>query len=112
MSQHIEPYGRNDRAEKKFNLEGSYSSEKSGSGMRSTLGSRPLSPDYETKEIKNIYVDSKFSSQSFLFSELVGLPIVTLLAWLISMSVEFDCSTNDTNKCEGNSMSKCNFFPF
>ena len=88
MSQHIKPYGQNDRAEKKFNLEGSYSSEKAGSGMRSTLGSRPLSPDYETKEIKNIYVDSKFSFQLLLFFELVGLPIVTLLAWSISMSVE------------------------
>ncbi|XP_039019727.1 katanin p80 WD40 repeat-containing subunit B1 homolog KTN80.1-like isoform X2 [Hibiscus syriacus] len=59
---HIEPYGRNDRSEKKFNLEGSYSLEKAGSGMRSTLGSRPLSPDFETKEIKNIYVDTAGSS--------------------------------------------------
>ncbi|XP_022720507.1 katanin p80 WD40 repeat-containing subunit B1 homolog isoform X2 [Durio zibethinus] len=59
---HIEPYGRNDRTEKKFNLEGSYSSEKTGSGMRSSLGSRPVSPDYETKEIKNIYVDTAGSN--------------------------------------------------
>ncbi|XWS18331.1 hypothetical protein CRYUN_Cryun32bG0034800 [Craigia yunnanensis] len=59
---HIEPYGRNDSAEKKFNLEGSYSSEKAGSGMRSTLGSRPLSPEYDTKEIKNIYVDTAGSN--------------------------------------------------
>ncbi|XVF27694.1 hypothetical protein REPUB_Repub14bG0131000 [Reevesia pubescens] len=58
---HIEPYGRNDGAEKKFNLEGSYSSEKAGSGMRSSLGSWPLSPDYEAKEIKNIYVDTASS---------------------------------------------------
>ncbi|XP_022724348.1 katanin p80 WD40 repeat-containing subunit B1 homolog isoform X4 [Durio zibethinus] len=58
---HVEPYGRNDHMEKKFNLEGSYSSEKAGSGMRSTLGSRSLSPDYETKEIKNIYIDSNES---------------------------------------------------
>ncbi|GMI72289.1 DWD hypersensitive to ABA 3, Katanin p80 subunit 2 [Hibiscus trionum] len=58
----IEPYGRNDRSEKKFNLEGSYSLEKAGSGKRSTLGSRPLSPDYETNEIKNIYVDTSGSS--------------------------------------------------
>ncbi|XWS19542.1 hypothetical protein CRYUN_Cryun31cG0024600 [Craigia yunnanensis] len=57
---HIEPYG--DRAEKKFNLEGSYSSEKAGSGMRSILGSRPLSPDFETREIKNIYVDTAGSN--------------------------------------------------
>ncbi|XVE87972.1 hypothetical protein DITRI_Ditri19aG0030900 [Diplodiscus trichospermus] len=59
---HIEPYGQNDHAEKKFNLEGSYSSEKAGSGMRSTLGSWPLSPDYETNEIKNIYVDTAGSN--------------------------------------------------
>ncbi|XP_021294026.1 katanin p80 WD40 repeat-containing subunit B1 homolog isoform X2 [Herrania umbratica] len=59
---HIEPYGRNDHAEKKFNLEGSYSLEKAGSGMRSTLGSRPMSPDYDTKEIKNIYVDTEKQS--------------------------------------------------
>ncbi|XVE51275.1 hypothetical protein DITRI_Ditri02bG0026800 [Diplodiscus trichospermus] len=59
---HIEPYGQNNHAEKKFNLEGSDSSEKAGSGLRSTLGSRPLSPDYETKEIKNIYVDTAGSN--------------------------------------------------
>ncbi|XP_040972379.1 katanin p80 WD40 repeat-containing subunit B1 homolog KTN80.3 isoform X3 [Gossypium hirsutum] len=59
---HIEPYGRNDHSEKKFNLKGSYSSEKAGSGMRSTLGSQPLSLDYETKEIKNIYVDTAGSN--------------------------------------------------
>ncbi|XP_022724346.1 katanin p80 WD40 repeat-containing subunit B1 homolog isoform X2 [Durio zibethinus] len=59
---HVEPYGRNDHMEKKFNLEGSYSSEKAGSGMRSTLGSRSLSPDYETKEIKNIYIDTAGSN--------------------------------------------------
>ncbi|KAK8524435.1 hypothetical protein V6N13_015458 [Hibiscus sabdariffa] len=55
---HIEPYGRTDQTEKKFNLERSYSSVKSGSVMRSTLGLRPLSPDCETKEIKNIYIDT------------------------------------------------------
>ncbi|XVF87552.1 hypothetical protein PTKIN_Ptkin18bG0129600 [Pterospermum kingtungense] len=59
---HIEPYGRNGCAEKKFSLEGSYSSEKSGSGLRSTRGSRPPLPDYETKEIKNIYVDTSGSN--------------------------------------------------
>ncbi|XP_039070390.1 katanin p80 WD40 repeat-containing subunit B1 homolog KTN80.1-like [Hibiscus syriacus] len=63
---HIEPYGRNGRSEKKFNLEGSYSLEKAGSGMRSTLGSRPLSPDYETKEIKNIYVDISSLTSSLM----------------------------------------------
>ncbi|XP_022715939.1 katanin p80 WD40 repeat-containing subunit B1 homolog isoform X2 [Durio zibethinus] len=58
----IEPYGQNDCTEKKFNLDGSYSSEKAGRGIRSTLGSRPLSPDYETKQIKNIYVDTAGSN--------------------------------------------------
>ncbi|MBA0587455.1 hypothetical protein Gorai_000584, partial [Gossypium raimondii] len=43
---HIVPYGQKDHMEK------------AGNFMRSTLGSRPLSPDYETKEIKNIYVDT------------------------------------------------------
>ena len=79
--------------------------------MRSTLGSRPLSPDYETKEIKNIYVDSKFSFQLFLFFELVGLPIVTLFTWSISMSVELDCSTGDTNKCELDFNFQMSIFP-
>ncbi|MBA0779038.1 hypothetical protein Gotri_003321 [Gossypium trilobum] len=59
---HIEPYGRNNQTEKKFNLERSYSSVKAGNGMRSTLGSRPLSPDCETKEIKNIYIDTAGSN--------------------------------------------------
>lgn len=65
-SQHIEPYGINDQTEKKFNLKRSYSSVKAGSGMRSTLGSRPLSPDCETKEIKNIYIDSECFSVVFI----------------------------------------------
>ncbi|MBA0557845.1 hypothetical protein Golob_014887, partial [Gossypium lobatum] len=43
---HIVPYGQKDHMEK------------AGNFMRSTLGPRPLSPDYETKEIKNIYVDT------------------------------------------------------
>ncbi|XVF40561.1 hypothetical protein PTKIN_Ptkin01aG0123500 [Pterospermum kingtungense] len=61
---HVEPYGRGDCIEKKFNLDGRYSSEKAGSGLRSSLGSRSLSPDYdETKEIKNIYVDTIGSNQ-------------------------------------------------
>ncbi|XP_062161285.1 katanin p80 WD40 repeat-containing subunit B1 homolog KTN80.1-like isoform X2 [Alnus glutinosa] len=62
----IEPYGansthdQNDCTEQKTNLnsQGSQSSEKVGSGIRSTLDLRRMSPDYETKEIKNIYVDS------------------------------------------------------
>ncbi|KAL4290517.1 hypothetical protein GQ457_14G010150 [Hibiscus cannabinus] len=59
---HIEPYGRNGQTEKKFSLEKSYSPVKVGSDMRSTLGSRPLSPDCETKEIKNIYIDTAGSN--------------------------------------------------
>ncbi|GMY37264.1 katanin p80 WD40 repeat-containing subunit B1 homolog [Fagus crenata] len=58
----IEPYGStsNDRTEQKIslNFQGSHSSEKIGSGIRSTSGLRRTSPDYETKDIKNIYVDS------------------------------------------------------
>lgn len=47
--------------EKKINLNfpGSHSSEDLGSGIRSTSGLRCMSPDCETKEIKNIYVDCK-----------------------------------------------------
>ncbi|PPS09948.1 hypothetical protein GOBAR_AA10699 [Gossypium barbadense] len=47
---HIVPFGQKDHMEK------------AGNFMRSTLGSRPLSPDYETKEIKNIYVDTENQS--------------------------------------------------
>ncbi|KAG2685302.1 hypothetical protein I3760_10G119300 [Carya illinoinensis] len=51
---------QNDSMEKKINLNfpGSHSSEDLGSGIRSTSGLRCMSPDCETKEIKNIYVDS------------------------------------------------------
>ncbi|KAE7995606.1 hypothetical protein FH972_000382 [Carpinus fangiana] len=62
----IEPYGansahdQNDCTDQETNLnsQGSHASEKVGSGIRSTSGLRCASPDYETKEIKNIYVDS------------------------------------------------------
>lgn len=62
----IEPYGstsrpeQNDNTEQKINLnfQGSHSLEKGGTGLRSTSGLRCVSPDYDTKEIKNIYVDS------------------------------------------------------
>ncbi|XP_039061745.1 katanin p80 WD40 repeat-containing subunit B1 homolog KTN80.1-like isoform X2 [Hibiscus syriacus] len=60
--EHIEPYGRNYQTEKKFSLERSYSSVEVGSVMRSTLRSRPFSPDCETKEIKNIYIDTAGSN--------------------------------------------------
>ncbi|XP_044461680.1 katanin p80 WD40 repeat-containing subunit B1 homolog KTN80.2-like isoform X2 [Mangifera indica] len=60
---HIEPYGagrpeQNDCSEKKINPSDSYSSEKVGSGIRSTSSFCCRSPDYGTKEIKTIYVDS------------------------------------------------------
>lgn len=60
----IEPYGdgfepkESDCTDQKFNIPGCNSSDKVGSDVRSTLGFRSPSPDYETKEIKNIYVDS------------------------------------------------------
>ncbi|XP_011043253.1 PREDICTED: katanin p80 WD40 repeat-containing subunit B1 homolog isoform X2 [Populus euphratica] len=60
----IEPYGdgfvtkESESTDQKFNIPGCNSSDKVGSDMRSTLGFRSPSPDYETKEIKNIYVDS------------------------------------------------------
>ncbi|XP_031248266.1 katanin p80 WD40 repeat-containing subunit B1 homolog isoform X3 [Pistacia vera] len=60
---HIEPYGpgvpeQNDCTEKKINSPGTHSSEKVGSGIRSTSSLRCRSPDYDTKGIKTIYVDS------------------------------------------------------
>ncbi|XP_015576201.2 katanin p80 WD40 repeat-containing subunit B1 homolog KTN80.1 isoform X1 [Ricinus communis] len=60
----IEPYGvgfipeESDCIEKKFSIPKSDSPDKVRSGMRSTSHLRSLSPDYESKEIKNIYVDS------------------------------------------------------
>ncbi|XP_062096424.1 katanin p80 WD40 repeat-containing subunit B1 homolog KTN80.1-like isoform X2 [Humulus lupulus] len=57
---HIEPYGdvsQNDCTEKKLNLKLQGSSERVGTAVR-TSSLRSRSPDYETKEIKNIYVDS------------------------------------------------------
>ncbi|KAL5579351.1 hypothetical protein UlMin_011793 [Ulmus minor] len=56
----IEPYGdgsQNDCMEQKFDLKLKESSEKLGSGGR-TSSLRCRSPDYDTKDIKNIYVDS------------------------------------------------------
>ncbi|KAJ6728642.1 KATANIN P80 WD40 REPEAT-CONTAINING SUBUNIT B1-like protein [Salix koriyanagi] len=60
----IEPYGdgfvpeESECTDQKFNILGRDSSDKAGSDVKSTLGFRSPSPDYETKEIKNIYVDS------------------------------------------------------
>ncbi|GLU23061.1 hypothetical protein SLE2022_390930 [Rubroshorea leprosula] len=62
--EHIEPYGgrtipeQNDCMEKKCDLNGSHSMEKVGIGLRSTLGLCSRSPDDETNDIKNIYVDT------------------------------------------------------
>lgn len=63
----IEPYStnsipqQNDSTEQKINLNfhESHSSEKAGSGIRSTSALRCISPDYETQGIKNIYMDCK-----------------------------------------------------
>ncbi|XP_030480281.2 katanin p80 WD40 repeat-containing subunit B1 homolog KTN80.1 isoform X2 [Cannabis sativa] len=57
---HIEPYGdasQNDCTEPKLNLKLQESSERAPTIVR-TSSLRSRSPDYETKEIKNIYVDS------------------------------------------------------
>lgn len=65
LFQCIEPYGdgfvpkESECTDQKFNIPGCNSSDKVGSDVRSTLGFRSPSPDYETKEIKNIYVDCK-----------------------------------------------------
>ncbi|OAY26122.1 katanin p80 WD40 repeat-containing subunit B1 homolog KTN80.1 isoform X2 [Manihot esculenta] len=69
----IEPYGvgfspeESDCTEKKFNILKSDSPDKARNGVRSTSDLRSLSPEYEIKEIKNIYVDTTsgnpFSSQ-------------------------------------------------
>ncbi|GLT33504.1 hypothetical protein SLA2020_080860 [Shorea laevis] len=61
---HIEPYGgltvpeQNNRMEKKLDFNESHPLEKVGNGLRSTLGLCSMSPDDETKDIKNIYVDT------------------------------------------------------
>ncbi|KAH9748523.1 Katanin p80 WD40 repeat-containing subunit B1 [Citrus sinensis] len=62
---HVEPYGvgapepdQSICTEVKFNPPGSHSLEKVGIIGRSTSGFRSTSPDYETKDIKTIYVDS------------------------------------------------------
>ncbi|RVW46354.1 Katanin p80 WD40 repeat-containing subunit B1-like [Vitis vinifera] len=70
----IEPYGsgllskKNGCVERKFDLQESHSVEKVGSSVRSTSGFRSMSPDYDTKEIKNIYVDCKLSLGFFSLS--------------------------------------------
>lgn len=63
--QHIEPYGaavpeQKDCTEKICNPLEKRTSEKLGSGLRSSSGLRCESPDYDVKEIKTIYVDCKF----------------------------------------------------
>ncbi|XP_044496781.1 katanin p80 WD40 repeat-containing subunit B1 homolog KTN80.2-like isoform X2 [Mangifera indica] len=60
---HIEPYGsgvpdQNDYTEKKINPLGTHSLGKVGTGIRSTSSLCCRSPDYDTKEIKTIYVDT------------------------------------------------------
>ncbi|CAK9141562.1 unnamed protein product [Ilex paraguariensis] len=61
---HIEPYGgglvpdKSIHSEQKYDLQES-PLDKIGGHRRSTSNLRCISPDYETKEIKNIYVDSR-----------------------------------------------------
>lgn len=57
FKQQLEPYGagsedKNECTVKRFSVLDDQSSERMGSGSRGSS-----SPDYETKEIKNIYVD-------------------------------------------------------
>ncbi|KAJ4842622.1 hypothetical protein Tsubulata_034106 [Turnera subulata] len=60
----IEPYGagfipqESESMDQNFSVPRDYSSNKVATGIRSTPGSRSRSPDYDAKEIKNIYVDS------------------------------------------------------
>lgn len=49
-----------------FILQESHSSVKTGSSERSIVSLSCPSPECETKEIKNIYVDSKYLVLSFL----------------------------------------------
>lgn len=62
----IEPYGakltpqQKDSGHNEFDIKGSCSSVTMGTGVRSSAVLRCPSPDYEPKEIKNIYVDSKY----------------------------------------------------
>ncbi|GAB4831275.1 hypothetical protein Ancab_005288 [Ancistrocladus abbreviatus] len=54
----IEPYGTDSCSmELKHERRESHSAERQRSAVRSSLGSRSVSPDIDTKEIKNIYVD-------------------------------------------------------
>lgn len=61
----FEPYGagsipiQSDRTELKYNIKLQGRSEKVGSSIRAS-SLRCMSPDYDTKEIKNIYMDCKF----------------------------------------------------
>ena len=67
--QNIEPYGassvtgQKEPKEQKSNsaFKNSLASKSFGAGLM-TSNLQSLSPDYETKEIKNIYIDSKSSS--------------------------------------------------
>uniref|UniRef100_A0A2P2L2N4 Katanin p80 WD40 repeat-containing subunit B1 homolog isoform X2 n=1 Tax=Rhizophora mucronata TaxID=61149 RepID=A0A2P2L2N4_RHIMU len=81
----IEPYGagfiteESDRTDRKFNIPTSQSLRETGTCVRLASAFRSMSPDYETKEIKNIYVDcaggKPVSSERSLNSPKVGTPL-------------------------------------
>ncbi|XP_021676534.2 katanin p80 WD40 repeat-containing subunit B1 homolog KTN80.4 isoform X2 [Hevea brasiliensis] len=85
----IEPYGVGfeleeiDCTKKKFNIPKCVSPDKARNGVRSTSDLHSVYPDYEIKEIKNIYVDptsgNTFSSQKVgsLSSPKMALPLDT-----------------------------------
>ncbi|KAF2303405.1 hypothetical protein GH714_018002 [Hevea brasiliensis] len=85
----IEPYGVGfeleeiDCTKKKFNIPKCVSPDKARNGVRSTSDLHSMYPDYEIKEIKNIYVDptsgNPFSSQKVgsLSSPKMALPLDT-----------------------------------
>uniref|UniRef100_A0A2P2L2M4 Katanin p80 WD40 repeat-containing subunit B1 homolog isoform X2 n=1 Tax=Rhizophora mucronata TaxID=61149 RepID=A0A2P2L2M4_RHIMU len=81
----IEPYGagfiteESDRTDRKFNIPTSQSLRETGTCVRLASAFRSMSPDYETKEIKNIYVDCKLSFLS-LYEYKICHILVSLLA--------------------------------
>ncbi|KAF8409333.1 hypothetical protein HHK36_005408 [Tetracentron sinense] len=64
--------------DQKFNPWESHSEEKVSSGIKSTLDLLPMPPDYETKEIKNIYVDTWQYSESRFPVSAVDMPLIQL----------------------------------
>ena len=79
MYQLIEPYGaglepkKNESTEQKLSLHGSQL-EKEEVVVGPTSGFRSMSPDSESKEIKNIYIDCKSASLS-LFDDVLFMQL-------------------------------------